>query len=87
MMRAVSDTAKYGAIVSGPRVIDETIKANMRDVLEDIKNGNFAKQWDNAWATKGPKAFNDDIDKLAEHPLEFIGKQVRKIMWPDEQVE
>ncbi|MHA1838453.1 MAG: ketol-acid reductoisomerase [Candidatus Ranarchaeia archaeon] len=87
MMRAVSDTAKYGAIVSGPRVIDESIKENMRDVLEDIKNGNFARQWDKAWAAKGPKSFTEDIKKLDNHPLEFIGKQVRKIMWPNEQVE
>jgi ketol-acid reductoisomerase len=87
MMKAVSHTAKYGAIVSGPRVIDESIKENMNDVLDDIKSGKFAAKWDKDWATKGPKTFTEPMNKLAKHPLEFIGKQVRKIMWPDEQVE
>ena len=42
---SVSDTAEYGDYVSGPRVIDEHVKENMKDVLEDIKNGSFAERF------------------------------------------
>jgi hypothetical protein len=42
---SVSDTAEYGDYVSGPRVIDPHVKENMKAVLEDIKNGSFAREW------------------------------------------
>jgi ketol-acid reductoisomerase len=87
MMKAVSQTARFGAIVSGPRVIDDIVREKMIDVLEDVKSGKFSKKWDEDWASKGSKSFTEPMERLAKHPLEFMGKQIRRIMWPDEQVE
>ena len=45
MHEFISDTAAYGDLVSGPRVIDENVRNSMKDILSDIQNGNFAKKW------------------------------------------
>ncbi|QIK95994.1 hypothetical protein G7076_05540 [Sphingomonas sp. HDW15A] len=42
MREAISNTAELGAVLSGPRVIDESVKARMRDILESVRNGSFA---------------------------------------------
>lgn len=43
MRYSISDTAQWGDFVSGPRVVDESVKASMKEVLKDIQNGTFAK--------------------------------------------
>ena len=45
MRYSISDTAEWGDYVSGPRIIDEELKANMKEVLTDIQSGKFAKEW------------------------------------------
>ena len=87
MLKRVSDTAKDGAFQSGPRVIDSHVKENMKAVLDDIKTGKYAEGWDARYAKKGRKAVTDEIEKLEKHPVEVIGKQVRKVMWPKDNVE
>ncbi len=87
MLKRVSDTAKDGAFQSGPRVMDSHVKENMKKVLEDIKSGKYAKGWDARYAKKGRDAVTDEIKKLEKHTVEVIGKQVRKVMWPKNQVE
>ena len=76
---SVSDTAEYGDYISGPRVIDPSVKENMKAVLADIQSGSFAKR------------FIDDQDKGAPekkslrakgetHPIEQVGRDLRKLM-------
>ncbi len=76
---SVSDTAEYGDYVSGPRVIDPSVKENMKAVLGDIQNGSFAKRFiedqDN-----GAKEFLELREKGAAHPIEAVGKQLRGLM-------
>ena len=73
---SVSDTAEYGDYVSGPRVIDERVKDNMKAVLADIQNGNFAKRFIDD-QDNGGKEFLELRAKAAAHPIEATGKTLR----------
>lgn len=79
MRNSISNTAEYGDYVSGPRVITEQTKANMKDVLTDIQNGNFAKGFvdDNK---NGFKEFYKMREENAGHPIEKVGAELRKMM-------
>jgi len=79
MLRGVSDTAKYGGLVYGPKVIDEEVKAKMRLILDNIVRGNFAKEWmgDPDQSNKRLKALMDEVSK---HPIEKTGREVRRLM-------
>jgi ketol-acid reductoisomerase len=77
MLRAVSDTAKYGGLTVGPKVIDTHVKTNMRKVVNMVQNGKFA----NEWITKSAKAseiLQRLIKDLEDHQIEKIGKFIRK---------
>lgn len=77
MYRAVSDTAKYGGLKIGPKVIDERVKENMRKVLEDVKSGRFAEEW-----TGNPNAYEElsrMMEELEKHPIEVVGRELRKM--------
>lgn len=75
---SVSDTAEYGDYVSGPRVIDPSVKENMQAVLADIQSGAFAKRFiedqDN-----GGKEFIELRTKAEQHPIETTGRELRKL--------
>ena len=76
---SVSDTAEYGDYVSGPRVIDPSVKENMQAVLADIKNGAFAKRFIDDQDAGAPE-FKALREKGAQHPIEGTGKELRKLM-------
>jgi len=79
MHEFISDTAAYGDLISGPRVIDENVRNSMKDILSDIQNGNFAKKWikenDNG-QSEFKKMMNDDL----EHSIEKVGSELRSRM-------
>ncbi|MCH9815574.1 MAG: ketol-acid reductoisomerase [Actinomycetia bacterium] len=80
---SVSDTAEYGDYVSGPRVIDESVKENMKAVLADIQNGAFAKRFIDDQDAGGPE-FLELRAKGEAHPIEDTGRELRKLMaWVD----
>ena len=80
---SVSDTAEYGDYVSGPRVIDPSVKENMQAVLADIKSGAFAERFI-ADQDAGAPEFTALRAKGAEHSIEKTGKELRKLMaWLD----
>lgn len=76
---SVSDTAEYGDYVSGPRVIDEHVKENMKGVLEDIKNGSFAKRFIDDQEAGSPE-FRKFREQAEQHPIEKTGRELRKLM-------
>jgi ketol-acid reductoisomerase len=76
---SVSDTAEYGDYVSGPRVIDEHVKENMKAVLEDIKNGSFAKRFIDDQEAGSPE-FKKFREQAEQHPIEKTGRELRKLM-------
>ena len=76
---SVSDTAEYGDYVSGPRVIDERVKENMKAVLEDVRNGAFADRFITDQDAGAPE-FRSLREKGAAHPIEATGKELRGMM-------
>jgi len=80
---SVSDTAEYGDYVSGPRVIDEHVKDNMRAVLSDVQSGAFAARFI-ADQDAGAPEFKALRAKAEQHPIEQVGKSLRSMMaWVD----
>lgn len=79
MRQSISNTAEYGDYVSGPRVITEQTKANMKAVLADIQNGSFAKGFVEDNKAGFPK-FKEMRAKNAGHPIEEVGVKLRKMM-------
>ena len=79
MRYSVSNTAEYGDYVSGPRVVDDSVKARMREVLDDIQSGKFARDW--MLENKvGQPAFKAMRRKNAEHQIEEVGNRLRGMM-------
>ncbi|MEY4137095.1 MAG: hypothetical protein RL205_1223, partial [Actinomycetota bacterium] len=76
---SVSDTAEYGDYVSGPRVIDPSVKENMKAVLADIQNGTFAERFVNDQLS-GATEFKELRAKGEKHPIEAVGRELRKLM-------
>ena len=79
-MRAfISDTAKYGDITRGPRVVDEEVKEIMGDILTEIQNGEFAREWILETKANRPM-YNALLRNEANHPVEKVGGELRKMM-------
>ncbi len=76
---SVSDTAEYGDYVSGPRVIDPSVKANMQAVLADIQSGKFAQRFIDDQDAGGPE-FKALRAKGEQHPIEAVGRELRGMM-------
>jgi ketol-acid reductoisomerase len=79
MRYSVSDTAEYGDYTRGPRVIDDLVKEEMRQILAEIQNGSFATEWilENQ---AGRPSFNAMKKMEREHPIEVVGKKLRSMM-------
>jgi ketol-acid reductoisomerase len=77
MLKAVSDTAKYGGLTVGPKVIDKHVKENMRKAVKTVQDGSFAKEWIEEHKT-GEKKLKALMDEIEQHPLEKAGKFIRK---------
>ncbi|MEM2178362.1 MAG: ketol-acid reductoisomerase [Candidatus Methanomethylicaceae archaeon] len=79
MLRGVSDTAKYGGLVYGPKVIDDHVKSNMYKILENITSGNFTKEWMGN-PEKSIEKLNELMNEVQKHPIEKTGKEIRRLM-------
>jgi ketol-acid reductoisomerase len=79
MRYSVSDTAEYGDYTRGPRVIDECVRETMREILEEIQDGTFAREWilENLAGRPGFMALRR---QNAEHPIEQVGAELRAMM-------
>ena len=84
MHQFVSDTAKYGDLTRGPRIIDQHVRDNMKQVLKEVQDGTFAKQWieENKAGQKNYKRLmQEDLDQ----PIEKVGKELRgRMSWLQE---
>jgi ketol-acid reductoisomerase len=76
---SVSDTAEYGDYVSGPRVIDPSVKERMKEVLADIRSGAFAERFINDQDAGAPE-FKALRAKGEQHPIEEVGRKLRGLM-------
>lgn len=79
MRYSISDTAEYGDLTRGPRVITDTVKAEMKNILAEIKDGRFAEEWVNE-SRSGRKNYHALQAAGAEHPIEKVGAELRDMM-------
>ncbi len=78
MLKAVSDTAKYGGLTIGPKVIDKHVRENMKKAVENVKNGKFAEEWIEEHK-KGEKKLKALMEEIEKHELERVGKFIRRM--------
>jgi ketol-acid reductoisomerase len=79
MRRKVSNTACYGDVTRGPRIIDARTRKTMQKILKEIKSGKFAKEWI-AENESGRKNFDRLLQEGDKHPIEGVGKALREMM-------
>jgi ketol-acid reductoisomerase len=86
MRYSISDTAEYGDLTRGPRVITAEVKESMRRILAEIQDGRFAREW-----VGEDEAGRPNFRKLQEageqHPIEETGRKLRGLMsWVDRPI-
>ena len=76
MRAAISDTAKWGDITRGKRIITQETRDEMKRILEEIQSGQFAKEWmeENA---NGRPTYNPLLEKEAADQIETVGQKLR----------
>jgi ketol-acid reductoisomerase len=79
MRYSISNTAEYGDLTRGPRVITPAVKAEMKKILSEITTGQFAKEW-RAEYEGGMKNFKRLYEQDNQHPVEVVGRRLRKMM-------
>ncbi|MFC5721223.1 ketol-acid reductoisomerase [Streptomyces gamaensis] len=85
MRWSVSETAEWGDYVTGPRIVNDATKAEMKKVLAEIQDGTFAKNWMKEYEAGLPQ-YNEYKKADENHLLETTGKKLRKLMsWVDDQ--
>ena len=78
MLHRVSDTARFGGLTIGPRVVDQAVRGNMEKVLKDIRSGAFAKTWTGD-KEKSARELDRMLRELSDHSIEKVGKEIRKL--------
>ncbi|MFW2333276.1 ketol-acid reductoisomerase [Ilumatobacter sp.] len=79
MRYSISDTAEYGDLTRGPRIITEDTKAEMKKILGEIQSGRFADEWV-AESESGRENYHRMQDEGKAHPIETVGAQLRAMM-------
>jgi ketol-acid reductoisomerase len=79
MRFSISETAKWGDVSVGPKIIDASVKKRMKAALKDIQSGKFAKNWVKEYQG-GYKRYNALMKKGANHPIEKTGAKLRAMM-------
>jgi ketol-acid reductoisomerase len=85
MHKFISETAKYGDLTRGPRIVNERVKNEMRKVLKEVQSGKFARQWIKENAT-GKVNYEKLLKKDLAHPIEKTGAALRaRMAWLQEK--
>src|SRR6202161_1462265 len=79
MHEFISDTAKYGDLTRGPRIVNSGVKKEMKKVLQEVQSGKFARQWI-AESASGGKKFRRMLKEDLKHPVEKVGAALRARM-------
>lgn len=79
MRYSISNTAEYGDMTRGPRIVNAQTKAEMKQLLKDIQSGEFAREW-MAENKTGGKRFAELRTKANQHPTEEVGARLREMM-------
>ncbi|WP_265108264.1 ketol-acid reductoisomerase [Halosolutus halophilus] len=87
MWDSVSDTAEYGGLSRGDRIVDETVRENMEETLEEIQNGEFTREWilENQ---AGRPSYNQLREAEKNHEIEQVGARLRELFaWAEDESE
>ncbi|HYO68876.1 MAG TPA: ketol-acid reductoisomerase [Archangium sp.] len=79
MRERISDTALYGDLTRGPRVVDGAVRARLKDILEEIQDGRFAKEWISE-NEAGRLNHGRLLEEGKSHPIEEVGRRLRAMM-------
>lgn len=78
MREAISNTAKYGDLTRGPRIIDAGVKARMKQALVEVQRGDFAKEWIAEYQAGAPQ-LRAKLEASKQHPIEDVGARLRAL--------
>ncbi|MEM2739782.1 MAG: ketol-acid reductoisomerase [Candidatus Bathyarchaeia archaeon] len=78
MLRSVSDTAKHGGLTVGPKIIDQSVRENMRRAVEYVKSGRYAEEWIREYKAGMPN-LRRLLLEIESHPIEIVGRRLRKL--------
>ena len=79
MRYSVSDTAEYGDLTRGPRIVNDAVRAEMGRILAEVQDGSFAKEW--VAESRGGRANFLRLEAAGHtHPVETVGKELRAMM-------
>lgn len=78
MLQRISDTAKFGGLTVGPKVVDRNVRENMKIALKEIRSGAFAKTWTGD-REKSARQLDQMMKELANHSIEKVGRDIRKL--------
>ena len=79
MRYSVSDTAEYGDLSRGPRIVNDDTRAEMKKILTEIQDGTFAEEWVRE-SKSGRKNFHAMEEAGKDHPIEKVGSKLRAMM-------
>jgi ketol-acid reductoisomerase len=79
MRFSISETAKWGDVTVGPKIIDQSVKKRMKAALKEVQNGKFAKGWIKEYQS-GYKKYNALLKKGEQHDIEKVGARLRSLM-------
>jgi len=79
MRFSISETAKYGDVSRGPKIVDSRVRGAMKKMLKDVQSGKFAREWINE-ARTGKKRYHKLLKHGAKHPIEKVGLRLRGMM-------
>jgi len=79
MRFSISETAKYGDITRGPKIVDDHVRATMKKLLKDVQDGSFAREWVLENQANRP-VYSALMRKSFEHPIEKTGAELRALM-------
>ncbi len=80
MLNGVSDTAKYGGLTVGPKIIDESVKEKMRQAALRVRSGEFAREWVEEYS-KGAPTLKKLMETVKNHPIEQVGVEMRRLLF------
>ncbi len=80
MLERVSETARYGGLTVGPKVIDDHVKENIRRAAERVRSGEFAKEWIDEYERGCPR-MRELLERVSEHQIERVGAVMRELIF------
>lgn len=80
MLTGVSETARYGGLTVGPKIIDDSVKQRMKEAAARVRSGEFAKEWVEEYSRGAPR-LREMLEEIKGHPAEKVGEEIRKLMF------